>query len=129
MTIGTLDPVGLLGAAHRLVVEERDDRLAERHALDREEAVPAGVELVDDDVRVAVALERLGVMEALDDLEIGVEPLAGSDHEVGALPLPGGRRVDDQRPLTCATGSVGSILATSMPGGMTCASGTQRIAS
>ena len=54
-------------------MEERDDGLPERHALDREQPVPAGVQLVDDDVGVAVALERLFVMEPLDDLEIGVE--------------------------------------------------------
>src|SRR5512141_2819137 len=38
---GHLDAVRLLRPAHRLVVEERDDRLAEREALDREDAVPA----------------------------------------------------------------------------------------
>ena len=34
---------GLLGAANRLVVQERDDRLAERHRLDRQQAVPAAL--------------------------------------------------------------------------------------
>ena len=68
-------------------MEERDDRLAERHALDREEPVPAGMELVDDDVRVPVALERLGVVEALDDLEVDVEPGARLDHAGGSLAL------------------------------------------
>ena len=80
-----LDAEGLLGAAHGLVVQERDDRLAERHRLDREDPVPAGVQLVDDDVGRAVALERLVVMEALDELEVGVEPLARGDHVLGAL--------------------------------------------
>ena len=78
------------GAADGIVVEERDDRLAERHALDREEAVPAGVELVDDDVCVAIALERLVVVQPFDDLEVGVEPLDGRDHLLGPL-----RRRDD----------------------------------
>ena len=67
------------------VVEERDDRLAERHALDREEAVPAGVELVDDDVGVPEPLERLVVVEPFHDLEVGVEPFDGGDHVLGAL--------------------------------------------
>jgi len=42
------DAERLLGAAHGLLVQERDDRLAERHRFDREDAVPAGIELVDD---------------------------------------------------------------------------------
>src|SRR5262245_27201746 len=52
-----------LGPFDGLVVQERHDGLAERHALDREEPVPAGIQLVDDDVRFAVALERLVVVE------------------------------------------------------------------
>ena len=48
------DAVRVLRAADGLVVQEGHDRLAERHALDREQAVPAGVQLVDDDVGVAV---------------------------------------------------------------------------
>ena len=52
---------GLLRAADRLLVQEGDDGFAERHRLDREEAVPARVQLVDDDVGGSVALERLVV--------------------------------------------------------------------
>jgi hypothetical protein len=55
-------------------VEERHHRFAERHALDGEQAVPAGVQLVDHDVRLAVALERLVVVEPFFEQEIGVEP-------------------------------------------------------
>ena len=80
-------------------MEEGDDRFAERHRLDREEAVPAGVQLVDDDVGGAVALERLVVLQAFDELEVGVEPLARREHVLGALPAAVRGRVDDQRPL------------------------------
>ena len=66
-------------------MEEGHDGLPQRHALDREEAVPAGVELVDDDVGLAVALECLVVVEALDEDEVGVEPLACRDDVLGAL--------------------------------------------
>ena len=78
-------PEGRLGAGDRLVVEEGDDRLPERHALDREDAVPACVQLVDDDVRVAVALERLVVAQALDQDEVGVEASAGGDDVLRAF--------------------------------------------
>ena len=81
-----------------LVVEERHDGLPERHALDREEPVPAGVQLVDDDVCLPVALERLVVVEALHEDEVGVEPLARREHMLRALPPTGGRRVQDHRP-------------------------------
>ena len=84
-TIGTGVPNALLAARDRLLVQEGDDRLAERHALDREEAVPAGVQLVDDDVGLAVALERLVVVEALDEDEVGVEALARGEHVLGSL--------------------------------------------
>ena len=80
-----LDAERLLGARDRLVVEERDHRLAERHRLDREDAVPAGVQLVDDDVGVAVALERLAVVEPFDDLELDVELLARGDDVLRSL--------------------------------------------
>ena len=90
--------VRLLRAADGLVVQERQHRLAERHALDREEPVPPGVQLVDDDVGVAVERERLVVVEALDDAELDVEPLAGAQHVVGPLPAARRRRVDDDRP-------------------------------
>ena len=74
-------------------MEERDDRLAERHRLDREDAVPAGVQLVDDHVRVPVALERLAVVEPFDDLELDVELLARRDDVLGALARARRRRV------------------------------------
>ena len=127
-TIGTGSAERLLGPADGLVVQERDDRLAERHALDREQAVPAGIELVDDDVGVAVALERLLVVEALDDLEVGVEPLAGGDHVLGAL----ARRDDGAWTISGRARSesgAGVIADRSIPGGITSASGTQRMAS
>ncbi len=95
LTIGTGDAVRLLRASHGLVVQECDDGLAERHALDREQAVPAGVQLVDDDVGVAVAGERLVVAEPFDDPELDVEALARRDDVLGALPAAGRRRVDD----------------------------------
>ena len=74
------------------------DRLPERHALDREQAVPAGVELVDDDVRVAVQGERLLVVDALHDAELDVEALARAQHVIRPLPPSRGRRVDDHGP-------------------------------
>ncbi len=109
-------------------MEKGDDRFAERHRLDREEAVPAGVQLVDDDVGGAVALERLVVVQPFDELEVGVEPVArGETCSVpfrprceGAWTISGRLRSD---------GGAGSIRARSIPGGITSASGTQRIAS
>ena len=92
-------PEGFLGAAYRLVVQEGDDRLPERHRFDREQPVPARVQLVDDDVRGAVALERLVVVEAFDELQIGVEPFHRGDHVLASLPPARRRRVDDQRTL------------------------------
>ncbi len=88
-------PERVLGPARRLVVQERDDRLAERHALDREQPVPTGVQLVDDDVGVAIARERLVVVKALDDPELDVEALARAEHVVGSLAAARGRCVDD----------------------------------
>ena len=110
-------------------MEERDDGLAERHALDREESVPARVELVDDDVGALEALERLVVRHALDDLELGVEPFDGRDHVLGALAAAGRGGVEDRRAASRSDGGAGAIAATSIPGGITSASGTQRIAS
>ena len=128
-TIGTCDAERLLGPRDRLVVQEGDDGLAERHALDREQPVPARVELVDDDVGLAVALERLVVVQALDEDEVDVEALAGRDHVLGALAAPRGGRVEDRPGARGRDGGAGSIARTSIPGGITSASGTQRIAS
>ena len=74
-----------------------DDRLAERHRLEREDAVPAGVQLVDDDVGPGVALARLLVVDALDDVELDRQLLARLDHEARALLLAVRGGVDDQR--------------------------------
>ena len=119
----------MLGSPDGFVVQERDDRLPERHALDREEPVPAGVQLVDDDVGLAVALERLVVVQALDEDEVGVEALAGGDHVLGSLAAAdeGACRITGR--LESVGGYAGSIDATSIPGGIISASGTQRIAS
>ena len=109
-------------------MQERDDGLAERHALDREEAVPAGIQLVDDDVGVAVALERLVVVEPSTISQLGVEALARADRrsvpfrrrDEGAWTITGRARPD---------GGTGVIAREVDPGGITSASGTQRIAS
>lgn len=71
----------------RLLVKERHDRLAECHALDREESVPAGVQLIDDEVCGAVALKRLGVVKPLHDLEVDIKSCAGGDDVIRALAL------------------------------------------
>src|SRR6188472_1302216 len=80
-----------------LVVQERHDRLAERHALDREQPVPARVQLVDDDVGLAVALERLVVVESLDEEEVCVEARTRLDHVLRSLATARGGRVQDDR--------------------------------
>ena len=82
-------------------MEIRHDRLPERHALDREQPVPARVQLVDDDVRVAVPREGVVVMEALDDAELDVEPFADLEHVVGALAAPRRWCVDDDGAPPC----------------------------
>ena len=96
LTIGTRVPSSSRSARrpHR---GGSHDRLPERHALDREEPVPAGVELVDDDVGLAIALERLVVVEALDEDEVGVEPLARGEHVLGPLAAARRGRVQDHR--------------------------------
>ena len=53
-----------------LVVDEADDRPPEGHQLDRQGAVPADEQLVDQDVGPLVRLPRLGVAQALDELEL-----------------------------------------------------------
>ena len=93
-----VDPVRLPGARHCLLVQERDDRLAERHRLDREQPVPARVELIDDDVDVVEERECLGVVQVLDDAKLDVEALAGGDHVIGALALTRRRRMEHDRP-------------------------------
>ena len=81
-------------------MQERDHRLPERHRLDREQPVPPGVELVDNDVGGLVALAGLVVVEALDDLQIHRKLLACGDHVLGSLPAAARRGVDDYG--TCA---------------------------
>jgi hypothetical protein len=61
--------------------------------------VPVAQHLVDDDVRLLVALERLLVPDAVDDVEVDRELLAGFDHVLGALLLLVRRRVDDSDAL------------------------------
>ena len=72
--------------------------LAERHRLEREDAVPARVQLVDDDVGPRVAGARLLVGHAFDDVEVDRQLLARLDHVAGALLLAVRRRVHDERP-------------------------------
>ena len=120
---GHRDLVRLLGAPDRLLVEERHDGLAERHALDREQAVPAGVQLVDDDVGVAVQRERLLVVEPFDDPQVDVEARrtrGGRDRCPCAAARTGrGRRRAALRP----DGGTGRIADRSTPGGIITASG------
>ena len=92
-------PERLLASLDGLVVQERHHGLSERHALDREEPVPAGVQLVDDDVGLAVALERLVVAQALDQDEVGVQALAGGDDVLGSLSTARRGRMEDDGPL------------------------------
>ncbi len=91
------DAEGLSAALHGLRVEVADDRLCERHRLEREDAVPARVELVDDDVGAGVPLARLVVRDAFDEVELDRELRARRDHELRALlgAVRGG--VDDER--------------------------------
>ena len=123
------DAVALGARLDDVRLEVRDDRLAERHRLEREDAVPAGVQLVDDDVGARVALARLGVRDALDDLELDRELRAGLDHVRRALLLAVRGRVDDERPRRVRRRASACTRLRSRPGGTTCASGTQRIAS
>ena len=129
LTIGTRVAELPLRPLDGLVVQERHDRLPERHALDREQPVPAGVQLVDDDVGLAIALERLVVVEALDEDEVGVEALAGREHVLGPLAPARRGRVQDHGARAIGRRRQARSTATSIPGGITSASGTQRIAS
>src|ERR687888_470095 len=96
-------------SADCLVVEEREDGLPERHRLDREEAVPAGVQLVDDDVRALVAAAGLVVGQALDDVEVEAELAAGGDDVLRPLTRAARGRVDDAR-ARGVRGRRGSVL-------------------
>ena len=87
-----------------------------------------GVQLVDDDVGPCVALAGLVVADALDDVEVELELLAGLDHVARALLLAVRGGVDDERPAGCRSAGRGVNSRRSSPGGTTCASGTQRSA-
>ena len=91
------DAVALGAALDDVGLQVGDDRLAERHRLEREDAVPAGVQLVDDDVGACVPLAGDVVRHAFDDVELDRQLLAGLDHESRALLLAVRRRVHDER--------------------------------
>ena len=80
-------------------MEEGHHRLAERHRLDREQPVPARVQLVEDDVGLLVALAGLGVVEPFDDLELDAELVAGAHELLGPLAGAARGRMDEERPL------------------------------
>ena len=65
--------------------------------------MPAGVELVDDDVGPVVALARLVVRKPLDELELDRELRARRDQVLGALARAVRRRVQDDRTLVVRT--------------------------
>ena len=92
-TIGMRMPQPCCAALDHVRLEVRDDRLAERHRLEREDTVPAGVQLVDDDVARRVAVARLVVRQALDDVQVDVQLLARVDDVRGPLLLAVRRRV------------------------------------
>ena len=66
--------------------------------------MPAGVELVDDDVRSRVARPGLLMRHALDDVEVDGQLRAGVDDELGSLLLAVRRRVHDERPWAVRRG-------------------------
>ena len=91
--------------------------------------MPAGVQLVDDDVGARVALARHVVRDALDDVELDGQ-LLRTPRSRSCVPFfsrfdgactTSGRAASD--------GGTGVNGRRSSPGGITCASGTQRIAS
>jgi hypothetical protein len=94
-------------------------------ALDREEAVPAGVELVDDDVGALEPLERLVGRPSTSSRSASSPPAAAI---TSAVPLR--RREEGAWRMTGLAGPsvVRAMRATSIPGGITSACGTQRIA-
>ncbi len=75
------------------------DGLAVRHALDREDAVPEVVHLIDHDVRAPEPLDRLVVGDAVHDVEVDRQRLARGDDVARPLLLEVGGGVDDERPL------------------------------
>src|SRR5829696_5727143 len=86
-----------LGLLDGLGPEVAQNRLAESHRLDREDPVPAGIELVDDEVGAPVPAACLVVAQPFDDVELDVEALARFYQVLGALPTPAGRGVQDDR--------------------------------
>ena len=90
--------------------------------------MPAGVQLVDDDVGARVALARLVVRDALDDVELdGSRAQASITCCVPFFSRLDGACTTSGRALS--DGGTGVNGRRSSPGGITCASGTQRIAS
>ncbi len=89
----------MLGLLHGLRSEIAEHRLAERHRLEREDPVPAGVQLVDDDVGSLVAPAGLVVPDPLDDVELDIQALAGCDDVLRPLAAPARRGVEDDRPV------------------------------
>ncbi len=85
----------LLGLAHGVVVQRGDDRLAEGHAFDGQDPVPVAEHLVDDDVGLFDALERLLVPHAVHHVEVDRELLARVDHVLRALLVEVRGRMDD----------------------------------
>src|SRR5262249_12370760 len=77
----------LLRLSHRVGVEMSHDRLAVRHRLDREYAVPEVVHLVDDDVGALEALDGLVVRDPVHDVEVDRQLLAGLDDEARSFLL------------------------------------------
>ena len=78
-----------------------DDGLAVGHRLDRKQPVPAGIELVDDDVRPREPGTDLVVAHVLDHVEVDPELLARGDDHLGALSPAGERGVGDPHGAVC----------------------------
>src|SRR6266536_1752634 len=76
---------GLLGLCDGVRIEVRHDLLPVGHRLDREDAVPEVVHLVDDDVGALEPLDRLVVGHAVDDVEVDRQLLARFDDVAGPL--------------------------------------------
>src|SRR5918995_5197932 len=84
-----------LGLLDGLGPEVAQDGLAERHRLQREDPVPAGIELVDHDVGAPEPAPRLVMAQPFDDVELDVEAFAGGDDVLGALAAPARRSMED----------------------------------